>query len=80
MNYYIELATVVAYSIMIPLNISFYNLMGNVFAARLQPLFGAVAEDLHCTLEQLPVPHGYTLPALGLAVSLSVYASDIIMT
>jgi hypothetical protein len=55
--------------ILILLNISFYNMMGNVFAAGISPLFGLLIEEFHCSVDQASRLATYALLMLGLSVS-----------
>jgi hypothetical protein len=54
--------------VVILLNISFYNLMGNVFAAGVPPLFGLFIQEFHCTIDEASRLATYALLTLGLAV------------
>jgi hypothetical protein len=58
-----------SWRIIILLNVSFYNMMGNVFAAGVPPLFSLLIEDLHCSTNQAAHLTTYALLMLGLAVS-----------
>ncbi|PVH68841.1 putative MFS transporter [Cadophora sp. DSE1049] len=49
------------------LNISFYNMMGNVFAAGISPFFGLLIQEFHCSPEQASRLASYALLALGLS-------------
>ncbi|TVY14434.1 putative MFS-type transporter [Lachnellula arida] len=56
-----------SWRIIILLNISFYNMLGNVFAAGVPPLFSLLIEEFHCTTDEasrLPI---YALLMLGVA-------------
>ncbi len=53
---------------MILLNISFYNFMGNVFAAGVSPLFGLFIQEFHVSTSEVSLLASYALLALGLAV------------
>lgn len=55
--------------VLILLNISFYNMMGNVFAAGISPLFALLIEDFHCTINEASHLASYALLMLGLSVS-----------
>jgi len=55
--------------ISILVNVSFYNLLGNAFAAGITPLFQLVIEEFHCTAEEASQLSTYALLALGLSVS-----------
>ncbi|KAH8700320.1 major facilitator superfamily domain-containing protein [Talaromyces proteolyticus] len=48
-------------------NLSVYNMMNNVFAAGIAPLFGLIMEEFHCDLQQVSQLSSYTLLMLGLA-------------
>ncbi|KUL88784.1 hypothetical protein ZTR_03523 [Talaromyces verruculosus] len=56
-----------SWRIMILLNVSFYNMMGNVFAAGVPPLFSLLIEDLHCSPNEAAHLTTYALLMLGLA-------------
>ncbi|GAM38203.1 MFS transporter [Talaromyces pinophilus] len=56
-----------SWRIIILLNVSFYNMMGNVFAAGVPPLFSLLIEDLHCSTNQAAHLTTYALLMLGLA-------------
>jgi hypothetical protein len=58
-----------SWRIIILLNISFYNMMGNVFAAGVPPLFGLLIEEFHCTIDEASHLPTYALLTLGLIVS-----------
>lgn len=51
------------------LNVSFYNLLGNAFAAGAPPLFSLIIRDLKCTSEEASQLSTYVLLTLGLSVS-----------
>ncbi|KUJ16924.1 MFS general substrate transporter [Mollisia scopiformis] len=53
--------------VLILLNISFYNMMGNVFAAGISPLFGLVIKEFHCSVDQASRLASYALLMLGLS-------------
>ena len=55
--------------ILILLNVSFYNMMGNVFAAGISPLFGLLIEEFHCSTDQASHLAPYALLMLGVSVS-----------
>lgn len=56
--------------VLILLNVSFYNMMGNVFAAGISPLFGLIIEEFHCSTDEASRLASYALLMLGLSVSL----------
>ncbi|KAH8588842.1 major facilitator superfamily domain-containing protein [Bisporella sp. PMI_857] len=56
-----------SWRILILLNISFYNLMGNVFAAGVPPLFDLLIQDFRCSIEEASRLTSYSLLMLGLA-------------
>lgn len=58
-----------SWRIAILINVSFCNMMGNVFAAGISPLFSLLMQDLHCTATEVSRLPGYALLMLGLAVS-----------
>lgn len=58
-----------SWRIMILLNISFYNMMGNVFAAGVSPLFGLMIKEFHSSVDEASRLATYALLMLGLAVS-----------
>ncbi|KAF4625224.1 hypothetical protein G7Y89_g12948 [Cudoniella acicularis] len=53
--------------ILILLNVSFYNMMGNVFAAGISPLFSLLIEEFHCSIDQASRLASYALLMLGLS-------------
>lgn len=55
--------------VLILLNISFYNMMGNVFAAGISSLFGLLIAEFHCTSDEAARLATYALLMLGLSVS-----------
>jgi MFS family permease len=62
--------------ILILLNISFYNMMGNVFAAGISPLFSLLIEEFHCSVDQASRLATYALLMLGLSNILSLPAVE----
>jgi hypothetical protein len=54
---------------MILLNISFYNMMGNVFTAGTPPLFSLLIEEFQCSTNEAAHLTTYALLMLGLGVS-----------
>ncbi|KFZ25400.1 hypothetical protein V502_00121 [Pseudogymnoascus sp. VKM F-4520 (FW-2644)] len=56
-----------SWRIMILLNISFYNMMGNVFAAGVSPLFGLMIKEFHSSVDEASRLATYALLVLGLA-------------
>lgn len=55
--------------ILILLNVSFYNMMGNFFAAGISPLFGLLIMEFDCSVDQASRLASYALLMLGLSVS-----------
>jgi hypothetical protein len=58
-----------SWRIIILFNISFYNMLGNVFAAGVPPLFGLLIEEFHCSIDEASRLATYALLMLGVAVS-----------
>ena len=56
--------------VLILLNISFYNMMGNVFAAGISPLFSLLIEDFHCSVDEASRLASYALLMLGCSVGI----------
>ncbi|EED16272.1 MFS transporter, putative [Talaromyces stipitatus ATCC 10500] len=56
-----------SWRIMILLNISFYNMMGNIFTSGIPPLFSLLIEDFHCSANEAAHLTTYALLMLGLA-------------
>jgi hypothetical protein len=54
--------------ILILLNVSFYNMMGNVFAAGISPLFAILISEFHCSVDEASWLASYALLMLGLSV------------
>ncbi|KAH6669059.1 putative MFS transporter [Halenospora varia] len=55
-----------SWRIVILLNLSFYNMMGNVFAAGISPLFGLLIQEFHCSVDEASRLASYALLMLGL--------------
>lgn len=56
------------WKVVVLLNISFYNALGNMFAAGITALFGLIIQDFHCTVVEASRLSSYALLALGLSV------------
>lgn len=56
--------------ILILINISFYNMMGNVFSAGITPLFSLLIKDFGCTIDEASNLASFALLMLGMSVSL----------
>ncbi|EKG14377.1 Major facilitator superfamily [Macrophomina phaseolina MS6] len=67
-----------SWRIIILINVSFYNMMGNVFAAGISPLIGPVVQDLHCTQTEASRLPGYALLMLGVANLYALPATEYI--
>jgi hypothetical protein len=50
------------------LNVGFYNMLGNVFAASAPPLFALIMREYNVTADQASKLSTYTLLALGISV------------
>lgn len=50
-------------------NVSFFNMMNNFFAAGIPPLFGLIIKEFHCTSQEVSQLSSYALLMLGVAVS-----------
>jgi hypothetical protein len=70
-----------SWPIIILLNISFYNMLGNAFAAGVPPLFGLLIEEFHCTTNEASRLATYALLMLGVAVSQTevLYSADLLL-
>ncbi|KAF4815782.1 putative MFS-type transporter [Colletotrichum tropicale] len=67
-----------SWRIWILLNVSFYNLLGNAFAAGVSPLFSLIIKELHCTSEEASQLSTYVLLTLGLSNILALPAASLI--
>jgi hypothetical protein len=63
-----------SWRIAVLLNISIYNMMENVFAAGLAPLFGSIIENLGCTTTEASHLPSYAMLGLMMAVSTVIFA------
>ncbi|OBR11181.1 Major facilitator superfamily transporter [Colletotrichum higginsianum IMI 349063] len=64
--------------IWILLNVSFYNLLGNAFAAGAPPLFSRIIQELNCTSEEASQLSTYVLLTLGLSNVFALPAASLI--
>ncbi|KAH8671768.1 major facilitator superfamily domain-containing protein [Tricladium varicosporioides] len=55
-----------SWRIIILFNLSFYNMMGNVFAAGISPLFGLLVQEFHCSVDEASRLASYALLMLGI--------------
>ncbi|KAH7304643.1 putative MFS transporter [Rhexocercosporidium sp. MPI-PUGE-AT-0058] len=62
--------------VLILLNISFYNMMGNIFAAGISPLFGLLIAEFHCSVEEASRLATYALLMLGLSNLIALPAAE----
>jgi MFS family permease len=62
--------------VLILLNISFYNMMGNVFAAGISPLFGLLIQEFHCSINEASRLATYALLMLGLSNLIALPAAE----
>ncbi|KAH8654331.1 major facilitator superfamily domain-containing protein [Ilyonectria robusta] len=53
--------------LLILFNVSIYNMLGNVFAAGISPLFGLIMQEFHCTENEASQLGTYVLFTLGLS-------------
>ncbi|KXH65558.1 hypothetical protein CSAL01_02957 [Colletotrichum salicis] len=67
-----------SWRIWILLNVSFYNLLGNAFAAGAPPLFSRIISELHCTSEEASQLSTYVLLTLGLSNIFALPAASLI--
>ncbi|KAF6830422.1 cycloheximide resistance [Colletotrichum plurivorum] len=67
-----------SWRIWILLNVSFYNLLGNAFAAGAPPLFSLIIRDLKCTSEEASQLSTYVLLTLGLSNVFALPAASLI--
>ncbi|KAK0370007.1 hypothetical protein CLIM01_12642 [Colletotrichum limetticola] len=67
-----------SWRIWILLNVSFYNLLGNAFAAGAPPLFSRIIAELHCTSEEASQLSTYVLLTLGLSNIFALPAASLI--
>ncbi|KAL6416055.1 hypothetical protein AUP68_00264 [Ilyonectria robusta] len=64
--------------ILILLNVSFYNLLGNAFAAGVPPLFELIIKEFHCTQAEASQLSTYVLLTLGLSNIFALPAASLI--
>lgn len=50
-------------------NVSLYNMLGNMYAAGVSPLFGLIIVEFRCTEQEVAYLGTYVLLTLGLSVS-----------
>ncbi|KAB5550742.1 major facilitator superfamily domain-containing protein, partial [Coniochaeta sp. 2T2.1] len=64
--------------LLILLNISFYNMIGNVFGAGISSLFGLIMQEFHCTENEVSQLGTYVLLTLGLSNCIALPLASII--